>query len=93
MAPRIGREEGEPLAHGIASWRGEQDPAGETEVVFRGSAFAYDVARSNLTAISRQSGLEKVRSLYAWRSARPPPDPRLPPRRRGSIRSSVIFAR
>lgn len=63
LAPRIGREEVEPLAHGIAAWRDEQNPAGETEVVFRDSAFADDVARANLTAILRQRGLENVRSL------------------------------
>lgn len=63
LAPRIGREDVEPLAQGISSWREEQDPAGETEVVFRDNAFADDVAKSNLTAILRQRGLENVRSL------------------------------
>lgn len=38
-------------------------PAGETTVVFRDSAFADDVAKSNLTAILQQHGLENVRSL------------------------------
>jgi adenine-specific DNA-methyltransferase len=63
LAPKIGREEVEPLAHGIASWREEHNPAGETEVVFRDSAFADDVAKSNLTAILQQRGIENVRSL------------------------------
>ncbi len=63
LAPIIGRDEVEPLAHGIASWRAEQNPAGDTEVVLRDSAFADDVAKSNLTAILKQHGLDNVRSL------------------------------
>jgi len=63
LAPKISREEVEPLAHGIVSWRKELAPAGETQIVFRDSAFADDVAKSNLTAILRQYGLENVRSL------------------------------
>jgi adenine-specific DNA-methyltransferase len=63
LAPKIRREEVEPLAHGIVSWREELKPAGETQVVLRDSAFADDVAKSNLTAILRQYGLENVRSL------------------------------
>jgi adenine-specific DNA-methyltransferase len=39
------------------------NPAGETTVVFRDSAFADDVAKTNLTAILQQHGLEAVRSL------------------------------
>ena len=63
LAPKISREEVEPLAHGIVSRRKELAPAGETQVVFRDSTFADDVAKSNLTAILRQYGLENVRSL------------------------------
>ncbi len=63
LASKISREEVEPLAHGIVSWREELKPAGETQVVFRDSAFADDVSKSNLTAILRQYGLENVRSL------------------------------
>jgi len=63
LAPKISREEVEPLAHGIVSWRKEQAPAGEMQVVFRDSAFADDVAKTNLTAILKQHGLENVRSL------------------------------
>ncbi|MGC1721213.1 MAG: DNA methyltransferase [Isosphaeraceae bacterium] len=63
LAPKISREEVEPLAHGIVSRRKELAPAGETQVVFRDSAFADDVAKSNLTAILRQYGLENVRGL------------------------------
>ncbi len=63
LTPKIAREDLEPLAHGIASWHQELNPAGETQVVFRDSAFADDVSKSNLTAILQQHGLENVRSL------------------------------
>jgi adenine-specific DNA-methyltransferase len=53
----------EPLALGIAAWHKTQAPAGESTIVFRDSAFADDVAKTNLTAILHQHGLENVRSL------------------------------
>lgn len=53
----------EPLALGLVAWHQALKPAGETTVVFRDSAFVDDVAKTNLTAILRQSGLETVRSL------------------------------
>lgn len=53
----------EPLGRGIADWHKTLSPAGETTVVFRDSAFADDVAKTNLTAILQQHGLENVRSL------------------------------
>jgi adenine-specific DNA-methyltransferase len=53
----------EPLALGISAWHQQLKPAGETTVVFRDSAFADDVAKTNLTAILQQHGLETVRSL------------------------------
>jgi adenine-specific DNA-methyltransferase len=63
LAPAIVREEVESLALGIVAWHKEQAPAGETTIVFRDSAFADDVAKTNLTAILHQHGLETVRSL------------------------------
>jgi adenine-specific DNA-methyltransferase len=63
LAPEITHKEIEPLAHGIADWRKELAPVGESQVVFRDSAFADDVAKTNITAILAQRGLEKVRSL------------------------------
>jgi len=48
---------------GIAAWHKELAPAGECSVVFRDSAFANDVAKTNLAAILQQHGLENVRSL------------------------------
>jgi adenine-specific DNA-methyltransferase len=63
LAPQIAAEAVEPLALGIAAWHKEQAPTGESTVVFRDSAFADDVAKTNLTAILQQHGLENVRSL------------------------------
>jgi len=59
----IVKKEVELLAMGIIAWHKDLAPAGETTVVFRDSAFADDVAKTNLTAILQQHGLEKVRSL------------------------------
>jgi adenine-specific DNA-methyltransferase len=63
LAEKIASAEVEQLALGIAAWHKELAPAGETTVVFRDSAFADDVAKTNLTAILQQHGLENVRSL------------------------------
>ena len=63
LSAKIATEEVEPLALGIVEWRKQLDPAGETTVVFRDSAFADDVAKTNLTAILEQNGLGNVRSL------------------------------
>ena len=57
------KKEVELLAMGIIAWHKHLAPAGETTVVFRDSAFADDVTKTNLTAILQQHGLEKVRSL------------------------------
>ena len=59
----ITRSDAEPLALGIAAWHKVQQPAGESQVVFRDSAFEDDVAKSNLAAILYQHGLKNVRSL------------------------------
>ncbi|MDD4025555.1 MAG: site-specific DNA-methyltransferase [Kiritimatiellae bacterium] len=64
LTTTITREEVEPLAQGIVAWRKElAPPVGDTTCVFRDSAFADDVAKTNLAAILAQSGLENVRSL------------------------------
>jgi adenine-specific DNA-methyltransferase len=63
LAPQIVAAEVEPLALGIVAWHKELAPVGETSMVFRDSAFADDVAKTNLTAILQQNGLENVRSL------------------------------
>ena len=59
----LSREEVEPLAFGIADWHAKQEPAGDSMVVFRDSAFEDDVAKTNCTAILQQYGLNNVRSL------------------------------
>ena len=53
----------ELVALALVSWHQELKPAGDTTVVFRDSAFADDVAKTNITAILQQHGLETVRSL------------------------------
>jgi adenine-specific DNA-methyltransferase len=53
----------EPLALALVAWHQQLKPAGDTTVVFRDSAFADDVAKSNITAILQQHGIETVRSL------------------------------
>lgn len=63
LSKSIPQEDVEPLALALVAWHQELNPAGETTVVFRDSAFADDVAKSNLSAILQQHGLETVRSL------------------------------
>ena len=63
LSEKIAVSEVEPLALGIVAWHKQLAPVGETTVVFRDSAFADDVAKSNLTTILQQNGLENVRSL------------------------------
>jgi len=63
LATQITRDEVEPLALGIAGWHQALAPAGDTTCVFRDSAFADDVAKTNLAAILNQHGLTTVRSL------------------------------
>jgi adenine-specific DNA-methyltransferase len=63
LSPSIPQADVQPLALGLVSWHKELNPAGETTIVFRDSAFADDVAKTNLTAILQQHGLTTVRSL------------------------------
>ena len=63
LADKIARDEVEPLARGIVGWRRELAPAGDTNCVFRDSAFADDVAKTNIAAILGQHGISNVRSL------------------------------
>ncbi len=63
LATQITRDDVEPLAQGIVAWHGALAPAGDTTCVFRDSAFADDVAKTNLAAILSQHGLANVRSL------------------------------
>jgi len=63
LATQITRDEVEPLAQGIVAWHQALAPAGDITCVFRDSAFADDVAKTNLAAILNQHGLTTVRSL------------------------------
>lgn len=63
LATSVKADEVEQLALGIAAWQKELAPAGESVAVFRDSAFADDIAKTNLTAILQQNGLATVRSL------------------------------
>lgn len=63
LSETIDRDTIEPLAQGVIDWHKELKPAVDTRVVFRDSAFADDVAKTNLAAILQQHGLDDVRSL------------------------------
>ena len=63
LSTKIAAADVEPLALGIVAWHEELAPESDSTVVFRDSAFADDVAKTNLTAILQQHGLENVRSL------------------------------
>lgn len=63
LTEKISREEVEGLALGMIEWHKEISPASDTTCVFRDSAFANDVAKSNLAAILEQHGIKTVRSL------------------------------
>jgi adenine-specific DNA-methyltransferase len=63
LAEKITRGEVEALAEGIVEWHKALSPAGDTTCVFRDSAFADDVAKTNMAAILEQHGISNVRSL------------------------------
>lgn len=63
LAESIARQDLESLAHGIADWHSELQPAGKTTCVFRDSAFDDDVTKTNVAAILAQRGIPIVRSL------------------------------
>lgn len=63
LADSIKKGEVEALADGIIKWHKELGVDGDTQVVFRDSAFENDVAKTNMTAILEQNGISHVRSL------------------------------
>jgi adenine-specific DNA-methyltransferase len=63
LAEQITADEVEKLGLGIVEWNRALAPAGDTTCVFRDSAFADDVAKTNLAAILNQNGIATVRSL------------------------------
>ena len=63
LSDRIALDEVEALAQGIVEWHQTLAPPADTTCVFRDSAFADDVAWTNLATILEQHGITKVRSL------------------------------
>jgi len=63
LTDKITRDDVELLAQGIVAWHKELAPAGDTTCIFRDSAFADDVAKTNLAVILEQYGIQNVRSL------------------------------
>lgn len=63
LASSIAATEVEAVAQGIVNWHKELAPAGDTTCVFRDSAFADDVTKTNMAAILAQNGIANVRSL------------------------------
>ena len=60
---KITGKEVEGLAMGIIGWHKELEPAGDTQVVFRDSAFDGDIAKTNMIETLKQEGIKHVRSL------------------------------
>lgn len=63
LSSSIPQADVETLAMALVTWHKALAPAGDTTAVFRDAAFADDVAKTNLTAILNQHGIETVRSL------------------------------
>ena len=63
LAEKITAADVESLGQGIVEWHKALAPAGDTTCVFRDSAFADDVAKTNLAAILEQNGIVSMRSL------------------------------
>ena len=59
----IKKSEIEGVAKEIIDWHKELQPASDTQVVFRDSAFEDDISKTNMTAILEQNGITHVRSL------------------------------
>lgn len=59
----IAKDDIETLGQGITDWHKALAPEADTQVVFRDSAFADDIAKTNMTAILEQNGIAHVRSL------------------------------
>jgi adenine-specific DNA-methyltransferase len=63
LADTIAAHDVESLVAGIVEWWREKAPNGDTQVIFRDSAFPDDVTKSNITAILEQQGFRNIRSL------------------------------
>ena len=63
LAMQLEAAQVEAVAQGIIAWRRELTPGVDTTCVFRDSAFADDVAKTNMVSILEQNGIQNVRSL------------------------------
>lgn len=63
LTDKINEAEAEKLALGIAEWYEELGMDNDSTCVFRDSAFANDMAKTNLSIILKQHGILHVRSL------------------------------
>lgn len=63
LARSIETNEVDEIAHGILAWHNELEPEADSHVFFRDSAFANDIAKTNMAAILEQNGIRHVRSL------------------------------
>jgi adenine-specific DNA-methyltransferase len=59
----VTKDDVETLATAIVEWHRKLAPAGDVQVIFRDSAFADDIVKSNIVAILGQSGLRNIRTL------------------------------
>lgn len=63
LADSIMANEVDAVAQGILDWYKELEPETDSYVFFRDSAFADDIAKTNMAAILEQNGISHVRSL------------------------------
>jgi len=59
----ISKDDVDAVAGAIAAWHKELEPETDSHVFFRDSAFADDIAKTNMAAILEQNGIAHVRSL------------------------------
>ena len=59
----IAKDDVDAVAGAIAQWHMELEPETASHVFFRDSAFADDIAKTNMAAILEQNGISHVRSL------------------------------
>jgi adenine-specific DNA-methyltransferase len=59
----IGSADVEQVGQAILDWYKELEPEADSHVFFRDSAFADDIAKTNMAAILEQNGISHVRSL------------------------------
>lgn len=63
LTEQITHNQVEELAQRIVAWHKAQAPASDSTCVFRDSAFADDITKTNMAAILNQAGIKNVRSL------------------------------